>query len=84
MNVKRPCFVKTKDGDLRALFHCWSEESELVAESPFIGGHPAGCIRTTFAIVEYENGQVAKINPSRIKFIDGGDFDAYCWGCTRC
>jgi hypothetical protein len=36
----RPCFYKGE----RAMFHRWSEWRQAIAESPMIGGHPAGII----------------------------------------
>lgn len=46
---------------IKALFHCWSHRSELYDASPMIGGHPAGQVSGTFAIVEYEDGTIREV-----------------------
>lgn len=61
----RPCFVNGK----KALFHRWSDYSLLVAESPLKGGHPAGVVKGTVAIVKFEDGSVKKVDPSIIRFV---------------
>lgn len=63
----RPCFVNDK----KALFHKWEIVMEIVPPSPMMGGHAGGQISSDFAIVEYEDGTVAQVNPNRIKFVDG-------------
>lgn len=55
---------------IKALFHCWSHRSEVVGESYLRGGHPAGQISSTFAIVEYEDGTVHEVDPWNIRFVD--------------
>lgn len=67
----RPCFYKGK----RAMFHRWAERREAICESPMIGGHPAGIISATFAIIELEDGTVMEVYPTTIKFADGGGFN---------
>ena len=62
----RPCLVKGE----KALFHRWSDESNVVGESPIHGGHAAGTVRFTLGIVEMEDGQVKQVVPSSIKFLD--------------
>ena len=56
--------------DIKALFHCWNYRSELVGESLCYGGHPAGQISATFAIVEYEDGAIHEVEPTQIRFVD--------------
>lgn len=56
--------------DVKALFHCWSHRSEVVGESYLRGGHPAGQVSSTFAIVEFEDGTVHEVEPWNIQFID--------------
>ena len=34
------------------------------------GGHGGGQISATFALVEYEDGTVAEVYPSRVRFLD--------------
>jgi hypothetical protein len=62
----RPCLVNDK----RALFHKWSDKSQIVEPSPFIGGDQGGVLMYTVGIIEYEDGQICECMPSQIKFID--------------
>lgn len=62
----RPCFVNGE----KALFHRWSDYSQVVAESLLKGGHPAGVVKATVGIVEFEDGTVKKVDPSMIKFVE--------------
>lgn len=78
----RPCIVmetnlkralkenKPAQKNYKALFHCWSHRSEIVGESCLRGGHPAGQVSSTFAIVEFEDGTVHEVEPWNIRFID--------------
>lgn len=66
-NILRPCFVDGKE----ALFHRWADYSTVVGESALLSGHSAGEIKRTYAIVEYEDGTVAEVEPSKIKFATG-------------
>lgn len=74
-NETRPCYVNGK----KALFHRWSERRQTIPESPWIGGHPAGFIAATLAIIELEDGTVKEVIPSAIKFADGGGFKDTAW-----
>lgn len=66
---RRPCFIRGAKGKLsRAFFHCFVSESE-----------PISPCQLTYAIVETENGQVHKINPTSVIFNDGGRFKDYDW-----
>lgn len=56
--------------DIKALFHCWNYHSELHDASMMIGGHPGGQVSGTFAIVEYKDGTVHEVEPTRIRFVD--------------
>ena len=69
----RPCMVK---GERKALFHMWSNFSNVIEPSPLKGGHPGGTIAGTLGIVEYEDGTVDKVEPYDICFVDGS-FDEY-------
>ena len=51
----------------------------MVMESLAIGGHPAGIIAATFAIIELEDGTVKEVYPNKIKFADGGGFKDMAW-----
>ena len=69
-NRERKYRVKESSKDVKALFHCWIYRSELVGESLCYGGHPAGQISATFAIVEYEDGTIHEVEPTQIRFVD--------------
>lgn len=62
----RPCLVNGK----KALFHTWSNKSQIVEPSPLMGGHNGGVLEYTVGIIEYEDGQVSECIPSYIKFIN--------------
>ena len=62
--------IKQPEHEVKALFHCWNFRSELVGESYLRGGHPAGQISSTFALVEYEDGSIHEVEPTQIRFVD--------------
>lgn len=62
--------IVTQKQNTKALFHCWSHRSEVVGESYLRGGHSAGRVSSTFAIVEFEDGTVHEVEPWNIRFID--------------
>lgn len=71
----RPCIVRIPDKkkqfkEMKALFHCWDFRSEVIGESYLRGGHPAGQISATFAIVEYSDGTIHEVEPTQIQFVD--------------
>lgn len=71
----RPCIVRIPDKkkqfkEMKALFHCWDFHSEVIGESYLRGGHPAGQISATFAIVEYSDGTIHEVEPTQIRFVD--------------
>lgn len=66
----RPCWVKDGESERKALFHCWEHRQDLISASVMAGGHPAGTISRTLAIVEYEDGTVHEVYPYYIRFID--------------
>lgn len=70
----RPCIVDGK----KALFHKWIEQKWVVPPSPFIGGEPGGQISQNYALVEYEDGKCAFVNPLNVKFLDYS-FKKYCF-----
>ena len=70
-NQLRPCYVHVKpDVKKKALFHCWSFESEVIEPSLMIGEHPGGTMSCTMAIVELENGRIITMPPASIQFLD--------------
>lgn len=62
--------IESPECEIKALFHCWDFRSELCDASPMIGGHPGGQVSGTFGIVEYEDGTVHEVLPTRIRFVD--------------
>ena len=71
----RPCIIRIPDKkkqfkEMKALFHCWDSRSEVIGESYLRGGHPAGQISATFAIVEYSDGTIHEVEPTQIRFVD--------------
>lgn len=62
----RPCKVNGK----KALFHTWSNKSEIVDPSPLMGGHNGGVLKWTVGIIEFENGTVGECLPNSIQFLD--------------
>ncbi len=76
MKEFRPCLFKDK----KALFHKWEEVSQAVEAGIVIGSHPAGWLKYTFAIIEFENGEIAEVSPTLIKFLDSEEnFSKYCF-----
>lgn len=63
----RPCLVC---GTLKALFHRWSDVSEIVDPSPFEGKQAGGIIKGVVGIVELENGKIETTLPQNIQFLD--------------
>lgn len=54
----------------KALFHCWTDKSQVVEPSMMRGGHNGGIIMCTYGIVEFKNGRVCEVLPSQIRFLD--------------
>lgn len=63
---RRPCLVEGKP----ALWHRWTSRCEIVPPSIYKGGHLGGNIAACFALVEFEDGAVAEVNPERVRFLD--------------
>lgn len=68
----RPCYV----GGKKALFHRWSDYSQLVNAGALVGGFHAGTVKETRAIVEFEDGTVAEVEPAKLRFVTG-KFEEY-------
>ena len=66
---KIPCLVQEAE-EHNGYFHRWSERYWTVGESPMVGGHSAGQMSDTVAIVEYEDGTVHEVLPGQIQFTD--------------
>lgn len=54
----------------KGYFHRWSDRYWTIGEYPMVGGHSAGQMSETVAIVEYEDGTVHEVYPSQIQFTD--------------
>lgn len=64
----RPCYYKGR----KAVFHKWSQFSNIIPPSPMIGGHGGGVVSGTRAIIETANGVVLEVQPMEIQFADPG------------
>lgn len=73
----RPCYV----GGRRALFHRWIDSAHPV--TPIGVPEDENTTRFQFwsvrALVEYEDGTLARAWPSEIVFADGSVFSSYKW-----
>ena len=76
IDYRRPCLVDGK----KAMFHCWSNISNLVSPSALFGGDVGGTVSKTLGIVEFEDGTVTRVLPESIRFVDGGGFDEVYYG----
>lgn len=54
----------------KALFHTFVTESYLVGPSYLVDGHNGGTVMNVYALVEFEDGYVGRVDPSHIQFID--------------
>lgn len=74
---RRPCLARGR----RAIFHRWVNSAHPLLPRGTEPGENARYyqFRRTEALIEYEDGTVARVFPSDIQFIDGGDFDAWDW-----
>lgn len=65
----RPCMADGK----RAMFHKWVTVREIVPPSIMKGGHLGGEVQDDFALVEYVDGTVAKVDVGSVRFLDSED-----------
>lgn len=72
----RPCMVNGR----RALFHRWADGARPVTPRGVEADETTQRYQlyNVHGIVEYEDGEVARVWPSDIRFIDS-DFDQYAW-----
>lgn len=70
----RPCRYE----DENYIFHCFEQWSNVIGESPMIGGHPGGQISKLFAIIEDEKGNIYRVSPTMITFTDDKFLDYFC------
>lgn len=66
VNFYRTCKYK----DENYIFHCFEQWSNVIGESPMIGGHSAGQISLVFAIIEDGKGNIHRVEPTMITFTD--------------
>ena len=86
----RPCYV---DGR-KAIWHCWSNQVILIQHSPTwqfeierrrveVGKdfeeRDRSSWAVTMALVEYEDGTVDEVIPTKVKFADHGAFCETAW-----
>lgn len=69
-DTRRPCYIDNR----KAIFHRWVETSFPKDK---------GFILQTLALVEYEDGHVAQIQPKKVIFADGGSFDEFDWKAKK-
>ena len=79
-DTRRPCL--TNYGE-KCFFHCWTNETRVIPPSALRGGHQGGVVSETFALLEFENGSVARYHVDQFKFIDSGRFEEIDWTDTR-
>lgn len=69
MSIKknlRPCIVRTKDGEKKAVFHRWEQRVDAINPDGSAGSGNTEC----FGIVELEGGRVVRRYPGQITFAD--------------
>ena len=71
----RPCIA---GGKTKALFHCWEHYAEPISPGITVGSHPGGQFSKMYGLVEVEDGQVIRMDPSKIRFIDDKHAEI-CW-----
>lgn len=67
----RACRIEDERGVF--WFHCWSHVSEILPPSILAHGHNGGVVSDTFAIVEAEDGSIARVRPEKIRFISNSE-----------
>lgn len=74
----RPCYVNGR----KALFHRWVNTANPALPKGVSANDEKARFfqhRSTAALVEYADGNVARVWPQDIRFADGGRFDASEW-----
>lgn len=62
----RPCEVDGQKG----IFHRWEDFQKPIDGGLTIGSHPAGQFSRVYGIVEFETGEVKRVEPFKIVFMD--------------
>lgn len=78
-NKLRLCEVNGRIG----YFHCWEHYSDVVGDSPFIGGPKAGQISSCFGLVEFNDEVIQRVNPTSIKFCDEINYELHGFNNTK-
>lgn len=64
-----------------ALFHLFAPVAEVIAPSNLRGGHNGGQLAGIHALVEFSDGTLATVDPSRVRFLDSDKaFREISWG----
>jgi hypothetical protein len=73
----RPCWVNGR----RGIFHRWTDSARPAKARGEENDPDAKYYQlySVHALVEFEDGTVARIWPADLKFADGGEFGAYNW-----
>ncbi|MGA4517395.1 hypothetical protein ACPA0F_09010 [Solibacillus silvestris] len=61
----RPCIWRRSGA--KALFHKWVDVAE---NQPFSEGNIGGIVKDTLALIEFDNGKIAKVYAHEIQFTD--------------
>ena len=77
----RPCYVKGR----RAIFHRWADSARPCTPRGMEEDQTTKRyqLHNVHAIVEYEDGRVARVWPTDLQFADGGLFDEIAWNPPR-
>ena len=66
----RPCYIHERKG----MFHAWINRARVAPASMMIGGGEGGQLWEVFGLIEFEDGHMEEVYPTRVRFADGGDF----------
>lgn len=76
----RKCEVEGEVG----YFHTWEHFADTIGASPLVGGAPAGQFSRVYGIVEFENGSVKRVDPTKIIFKGSTEEGDLCRNCANC
>ena len=57
-------------GEELGYFHIWEQTSSVVEPSLMVGGHPGGTVAQVYALVEFSDGSIRRVQPYEVKFVD--------------
>jgi hypothetical protein len=76
----RPCIYNNgADGDVHALLHFIYPKSWTHGAGITIGSASAGQETHAYAVIELEDGTIIDVPIRRIRILNYGEFDEYCW-----